>query len=135
MSLDRLLHLVRWLATIPVAVFGWLLGVLVTLLILQAHEKLCPAEYLVSGMCYAPWSYFVERMAMAIGSILCGALVVAFATWMAPRWRRPVALVSYLAGLAVASYFLLATGDAWPVGWAAAAGGLTLALFYRRYPQ
>lgn len=119
------LHMVRWFLTVPAAVIGWYIGIVVALGIRQLSERLCPVEYIVSGMCHAPWSSFATDFALAAGSSICGSLVVLLPALIAPSYRGRVALLAYLAGLACSAYWLL--HGLWsPVVWAALAGAVTL---------
>jgi hypothetical protein len=118
-------HLVRWIFAIPAAIVGWYIGVIVALGIRQLGEHLCPVEYIVSGLCHAPWSSFVTDFALVLGSLICGSLVVLLPALIAPSFRGRVAQLAYAAGLACSAYWLL-QGFWLPVASAALAGGLTL---------
>lgn len=115
----------RWLLVIPVAVIGWYIGLIVAILIHMAGEHLCPAEEIVSGFCTAPWMAYVDDFAQALGSLLCGVLVVLFPTLLAPSHRGTVAAVAYASGLILSASFLM-HGIWVPVVWAALSGGFTL---------
>lgn len=116
---------VRWLLTVPIAVIGWYIGVVAALLIHWVNERLCPAEYVVSGMCDAPWSSFVSDFALALGASICGSLTVLLPTLIAPSSRGRVALLAFASGLACSAYW--AFHGVWvPVAWAALAGAVTL---------
>lgn len=116
---------VRWLLTIPGAIIGWYIGVIVALLAHAIGEWLCPWQYVVSGMCFAPWSSFLEKAYLSIGSLICGSLTVLFPALIAPSHRNEVALMVYLAGLTCSGYWLL-QGVWVPVLWAAFAGAMTV---------
>ena len=111
--------------TLPAAITGWYIGVIVALLVHRIDQKLCPSEYLVSGNCMAPWSSFTSGIALALGSWVCGALTVLLPTLVAPSHRGRVALLSYVCGLTGSAYWLL-HGHWVPVAWAAVAGAITL---------
>lgn len=119
------MHIVRWLLTVPAAIAGWYIGVIAALLAHMTSEWLCPAEYVVSGMCFAPWSSFASNVYLALGSLVCGSLVVLLPTLVAPSHRGRVALLAYASGLACSAYWV-AQGIWGPVAWAALAGAITL---------
>lgn len=119
------MQLIRWFLAIPGAVAGWYIGVIVALGIRQLGERLCPVEYIVSGLCHAPWSSFVTDFALVVGSLMCGSLVVLLPALIAPSHHHRVAQLAYAAGLAFAAYWLL-HGFWLPVAAAALAGGVTL---------
>jgi len=119
------MHTVRWLLTVPIAVLGWYLGLIAALLIHWVSERLCPAEYVVSGLCYAPWSSFVSNFSLALGASICGSLTVLLPTLIAPSYRGRVALLAFASGLACSAYWVF--HGVWvPVAWAALAGAVTL---------
>ncbi len=95
----------RWLLTVPCAITGFYLGLAVWGAIRYLNEHLCPHAYRVSGMCHAPWSWYVQQSALGLGAFVCGAMVVLMPTLIAPSHRRRVAIVFYLIGLTVAVFF------------------------------
>ena len=119
------MNLVRWLLAVPAAVAGWYIGVIAALGIRQLGERLCPVEYIVSGLCHAPRSSFATEFALVTGSLICGCLVVLLPALIAPAHRHRVAQLAYAGGLAAAAYWLL-HGFWLPVAAAALAGGATL---------
>jgi hypothetical protein len=119
------MKILRWLLVIPVAVIGWYIGLIVAILVHATGEHLCPAEEIVSGFCTAPWMAYVDDFALALGSILCGILVVLFPALLAPSHRGTVAAVAYASGLILSTSFLI-HGIWLPVAWAALSGGLAL---------
>lgn len=125
LSIVRTMRTLRWILTVPAALVGFYLGVFAAMVIYKVNEWLCPSEYLVSGMCNAPWSSFVSDLALAVGSLMCGSLVVLFPTLIAPALRKKVAFVAYASGI-VASLYWLFHGLWVPVAWAILSGGLTL---------
>lgn len=125
------LRVVRWLLVVPFAFAGWYVGLIVALVIHTAHKALCPAQYLVSGMCAAPWSEFVQGSAIIIGAILVGALVVLLPALIAPNHRKRMAWIAYLFGLLYSVYFLVSIPGIWQAVVAAAvAGAWVLWLFH-----
>jgi hypothetical protein len=119
------MHILRWLLTVPAAIVGWYIGVIVALIVHTASERLCPLEYVVSGTCIAPWMAFVSDAYLALGSLICGSLAVLLPTLIAPSHRAKIALLAYIAGLACSAYWV-AHGLWVPVAWAALAGAATL---------
>lgn len=119
------MRILRWILTVPSAFAGFYLGVFIALVIYSVDEWLCPPEYLVSGMCYAPWSSFVKDMALVVGSLICGSLVVLFPTLIAPSLRKKIAFFAYALGI-VASMYWLFHGLWVPVVGAILSGGITL---------
>jgi hypothetical protein len=116
-----IMPIVRWLLTVPSALVGFYAGALVAILILESGKSLCPEADMVSGMCVAPWIWYVDQGAFGFGSLLCGAFVVLLPTLMAPAHRRIVALAFY--GLGLASAALLWVPAMWTMNLAAAVGG------------
>lgn len=120
----------RWLLIAPSAIVGWYIGVFTTIGIYQVNDWLCPAKYIVSGMCYAPWASLVHKFAIAFGSIFAATLVVLLPTVIAPDHRRIVANIVYVMGLLGSGYWLI-HGQWVPVVWAVLGGGITLWLIHR----
>jgi hypothetical protein len=106
-------HTLRWLFVVPSAFVGWYVGLIVALLIHSANEALCPTEYIVSGMCNAPWSAFVQGSAIIFGAIFSGALVVLLPTLFAPNHQKRVAWIAYGLGLLSSIYFLVFIPGIW----------------------
>ncbi len=120
----RTMYTLRWLLTVPAAIGGWYIGVVVALLAHMASERLCPADYVVSGTCSAPWSPAVSDACLAIGSLTCGCLSVLLPALLAPSHHYRVSVVAYAGGLACSAYWLL--HGLWvPVAWAALSGAIT----------
>ena len=115
----------RMALTVPAAIAGWYLGVIVALLIHQVSQRLCPASYAASGACWAPWPAFASDVALALGSLVCGAFTVLLPTLVAPSHRARVAQLAYAGGLTCSIYWLL-HGHWVPVAWAAMAGAVTV---------
>jgi hypothetical protein len=103
----------RWLLLVPSAFIGWYVGLIVSLAIYRAHKAICPAHYLVSGMCHAPWTPLVENSAIITGSFLAGALVVLLPALLAPSHRKRVAWLAYGLGFLYSLYFLVSIPDIW----------------------
>jgi hypothetical protein len=113
--------IIRWLLMVPSAFGGFYTGVLAAMLIYELGDSLCPAADVVSGMCVAPWFWYLEQCAFGFGSLLCGAFVVLLPTLVAPAHRRIVAPAFYALGLACAA--MLWVPAMWMMTLAAAVGG------------
>lgn len=119
----RAFSVVRWVLVVPSALVGWYAGLIVALLIYKANEALCPARYLVSGMCTAPWSSVIEELAVIVGGAVVGALVVLLPSLMAPYHRKKIALIAYSLGFACSIYVLMLVPSIWRAVLAAALAG------------
>jgi hypothetical protein len=113
----------RWLLLVPSAFTGWYVGLIVSLAIYRAHKAICPAHYLVSGMCHAPWTPLVQNSAINIGSILAGALVVLLPAFLAPSHRKRVAWIAFGLGFLYSMYFLVLLPDIWHAVLSSVIGG------------
>lgn len=119
------MNLLRWPFTILAAILGWYIGVVMALLAHMGLQRSCPAEYVVSQTCHAPWSGFGDVVFLAAGSLVSGTLAVLLPTLVAPCHRIRVARLAYAAGLLSSAYWL--AHEFWhPVGCAALAGAVTL---------
>ena len=119
----RNLQTLRWLFVVPSAFVGWYVGLIVALLIYSARKALCPTKYVVSGMCNAPWSPFVEGLAIIFGGILSGAMVVMLPTFFAPNHQKRVAWIAYGLGLLSSIYLLVLITGIWHAVLSSAIGG------------
>ncbi|WP_146187140.1 hypothetical protein [Novimethylophilus kurashikiensis] len=120
---------IRWLLTIPSAIGGWIVGILVTIVIYWLNDGLCPANYLLSDHCvYAPWTPAVQKSGLALGSLTSAFLGVLLPTLVAPTYRFRIAIAAYLMGLACAVFYAVAAPSffAMPATLAACSGWLTL---------
>ncbi len=127
----RALNVVRWVLVVPAALVGWYAGLIVALLIYKTNVALCPARYLVSGMCTAPWSSAMEELAVIVGGAVVGALVVLLPALMAPYHRKKIALIAYALGFTCSIYVLMLVPSIWRAVLAAAlASGLMLWRIY-----
>jgi|GEM_PF-3113680 len=121
------LIVLRWLLVVPSAFIGWYVGLIVAMLIYKMNEALCPARFLVSGMCTAPWSPVMEELAVIVGGAVVGALVVLLPSLMAPNHRKRIALIAYSLSFACSLYVLMLVPSIWrAVLSATLAGGLML---------
>lgn len=93
------LEWIRWLLTLPMAVVGWYIAIIVGMLLLSVAESFCPPEAMVSGACTASWFPTVSRLVFCLATGLAAALVVLLPTLVAPRGRRRVAWIAFGLGL------------------------------------
>jgi hypothetical protein len=124
----------RWALILPAAIVAWYSALLIAVALFQGSEALCPAKYMESGGCHAPWSSLVEEVLVAFGAALAAALVMIACTTLAPAHKREVAIATFAAGTIVAvimgwNRFLI------PMIAAILAGALVLTLLLRRYPS
>jgi len=117
------LSALRFLLIIPAAITGWYLGLLLAMAIHELGEITCPAEYIVSGACFAPWTSSVQSMAMAAGACVAAMLIVLFAYWLAPLHKRATSLIVLSGGITVATIMVIMT-KAWLAYFFALSGGV-----------
>lgn len=125
------MHILRWSLLIPAAVLGWYVGVFVAIAVYEVGDGFCPAAEVVSGMCTSPWFAVFSDFSLALGSSVCGALVVLFPTLTAPSGRVRVAWAAYVCGLLASAYFLF-EGIWLPVLAAASAGAVMVWVVQKR---
>jgi hypothetical protein len=89
---------VRWLLVVPFGVGGAFLGFLVAVHLYELAAKLCPAEYLLSGICTAPWYPALEQFIMSVGASLGAISAVALPAVAAPAKKFLVAATAFLLG-------------------------------------
>jgi hypothetical protein len=123
MNKSSALRALRWVLTVPAGIAGWYLGVMLTLGILYLVQGVNAFMQTGVSLSEATWYPDVENMAIAAGSIFCGALVVWLPALMAPAHRDRMALLAYVIGLACA--MLLFVKLFWqPVAWSALSGAV-----------
>lgn len=102
----------RWLAVVPVAVLAWYGAFAAGLALRSGLAALCPAEDMISGLCFAWWYQVAHWVAVKLSVAASAFVVVVSAAATAPRYRLPVAWTAYLTGAAVAAYFVTQTAAA-----------------------
>lgn len=124
---------IRWLLTLPSAALGWVAMLASGFSMLALLQRLCPPEFVVSGMCTASWYRPAETVVFALSAALGAALFVALPSLVAPAHRPRVAVVAWLAGCAWTAWLAVAVGGgiALPAA-AAVASGLLVALRFAR---
>lgn len=127
------MYFLRWALIFPAAIAGWYGGVAVGLLIHQLGEWSCPAAYVVSDACAAPWSGVVMELAVALGSAVAGCLIVLLPSAVAPARGSATGLAAFLIGVVLAVHFVLATRAWLPFACAVAAGCVTMWVVTRRF--
>lgn len=127
------MYLLRWALTFPAAIVGWYGGVAIGLLIHQLGEWSCPAVYVVSDACAAPWSGIVMEIAVALGSAVAACLIVLLPAVTAPARRSATGLAAFLIGVMLAIHFVIATRAWVPFACAVAAGSIMMWVVIRRF--
>ena len=125
------MHVVRWVAVPLVCVAAWIAAFFLGLFAHSVAESFCPADEMVSGMCFAPWFPAVEMWLIRIFSAVAAALVVTSAYFVAPAGRCLVAWAVFAVGATCALWIAAAT-SAWPEFIAAAIGGLVAVISLTR---
>lgn len=101
----------RWLTCIPAALAGYIVGYLAGAFIYEVGEWTCPSEYVVSGMCAAPWSQSLFTVALAIGASVAASLIVILPAMVAPSNRLAVAGITFVLGSLFAAYAMFSVGS------------------------
>src|SRR5215470_13123484 len=114
----------RWLLVVPAAWVGWSGAVLVGFWLHELAQWSCPRAHVVSGMCTTPWFRYVDRAIFCIGAGLAAALVVVACTFVAPRHRGLVAVVTFVAGSVAAIAMGLIAGAFFELATALVVGAL-----------
>ena len=117
---------------LPAAYFGWWLALVAGIALHNGATALCPADQLDSGACLAPWFPWVEGSIFVFCAGLAAALVVLFATLMAPAKRHRVAWIVFAAGALFAGYLGFAIPAPKESAAALTAGLATASLITRR---
>ena len=127
------MRIFRWLITVPVAVLGWYIGMFVGLFIYGIGEWTCPAEYIVSGNCFAPWSSLLLSIAVAVGTAVAACFIVRLPTLVAPSHRWAIAFTAFMSGLAFAVYVAFTVrSNVWAPFTSAVLSGVGTLWFIRR---
>lgn len=131
---QRAVQILRWIAIFPGIYVSWHLSLIVGMALLAIAEAFCPKDQMVSGLCVAPWFFWIEDAIFLFCAALATALVVASAAFIAPAHRVRVAWVAFIGGCLVAGYLGWST-DAFMELAAAVASGLVTALAIDRREQ
>lgn len=124
----------RWLLVIPSAVVAWYAAHVLGISTLSLFENFCPMEKMLSGACVAAWWQPLESGIVVLFSGVSAVLVVLCATLTAPGRKRAVAIIAYLTGAAVASWWLIQAWEIWKEYIAALLfGGATCYYLAHRY--
>lgn len=103
------MNTVRWLSIAPCAVLAWYATLFAGLAMLFGIQALCPYNDSTSGSCGASWYAYAEWLVMKASVAASAFVVVMTAAVVAPTHRLPVAWLAYVAGAAVATYFVTQT--------------------------
>jgi hypothetical protein len=126
---------VRWLLILPVAVVAWHVALIVGVGLYVGIESLCPTSQIVSGQCVAPWFGKAAYAVVALGAALAAFLIVIGCAWVAPDYKRQVAIATFSVGTIVAIVMGVSASDRSILISMAAAivtGGSALAIVLRR---
>lgn len=93
---------IRWFVTVPAAVAGWWLVVVVAIALHGFVSSFCASQDMVSGACVAPWFLRFETALLYSSIALSAILVVLIPTVVAPAHRGLVAWVALASGAIVA---------------------------------
>lgn len=124
-------RMIRWILILPAAIAAWYVSLFLGLALYQGLEALCPPDQMESGQCFAPWFLTASKVLIALGAALAATLVMVTCTWIAPAYKRQVAIATFVVGTAVAIIL------AWNLEFAAmasaiVAGAIALAILLRR---
>ena len=99
-STDRRLAVqgVRWLLILPVAVVAWYVALVAGVGMYVGIESLCPESQVVSGECMAPWFGKAALAVVTFGAALAALLIMIACTWVAPEYKRQVAIATFSVG-------------------------------------
>jgi hypothetical protein len=84
-----------------------------------------------SGQCFAPWFLIASKVLIALGAALAATLVMVTCTWIAPAYKRQVAIATFVVGTAIA-IFLAWNREFAAMASAIIAGAIALAILLRR---
>lgn len=92
----------RWILVAPVSLAGYFIALFLGMGVIMSAEALCPAQYLISETCFAPYMQTVEAVSFIFFPALAAALVVFLPSTIAPSYKFQTACVAYVAGAGVA---------------------------------
>jgi hypothetical protein len=124
----------RWILVLLLVAAGVFLGFAAALVFLGAARHFCPPEWMISGMCNAPWFPAAQRVALCSGAALGAFACVVLPSCVAPARRRRVAVGAFTAGSSYALWFAVTAGAAalLPLASALAAGMVGVGLVFSR---
>ncbi len=128
-----MINYIRWILIPIVGVLSWYLAVLIGLAAYQFAESLCPSEYIISGMCFAPWFATVSKLIIDVGAGLSALFVVLFSTLLAPSRKVEVAWFVFFTGLAVAIFIAFQANAFAELAWAGVFGLATAIVLTRHF--
>ena len=107
---QRAVYILRWIAILPAIYVSWHLSLIAGMALLAIAEAFCPEDQMVSGLCVAPWFFWVEDAIFLFCAALAAALVVASAAFIAPAHRVRVAWMAFIGGCLIAAFLGWSTG-------------------------
>ena len=130
-----MLQIIRWLLVLPAAGIAWFAALFVGVGLYEGVKSLCPADQMISGECFAPWFDSAFYAIVAFGAALAAILIMIGCTWVAPAYKRQVAIATFVVGTIVAATMGIPAGDSIiliPMGTAIVTGAVVLAVLLRR---
>ncbi len=94
--------IIRWILILPAAIAAWYVSLFLGIALYKGVEALCPPGQMESGHCFAPWFLTASKALVAFGAALAATLVMVTCTWIAPAYKRQVAIATFVIGTAVA---------------------------------
>lgn len=98
---------IRWLLTVPAALLGWSMALVVGLIIMAIGDALCPSELMESGWCKASWYTAFLKSNFVFCASISAIFAVFSGSYMAPTHRAMVAKLIYLSGSMFAVFFAI----------------------------
>ena len=120
---------IRWVLSVASPVLALLLTFAAAVLFTYGIERLCPPEFMVSGVCTAAWYPAAETAAFCLSAAIGGFLFVLLPTSIAPSHTHRVAWLAFGAGVTYATLFLSNAGLSIIGPYASSVGGGMLATF------
>ena len=128
MGIPELVQLLRWMMILPGALVAWWTAIAVGLLYVALLERLCPPEFMLSGMCTAPWYSTAFEAGVIAGASLAAVLVMLTVILLAPMHKRVMAISAFSLGSTVAVYMGFTTN-----GWSAASAAIISGYFVQSW--
>ena len=102
------MRVLRWLLVAPSAFLGYPIGFFLGLGSIQLVTAICrPREHLVSGVCSASWSLYVEVSVLSFAASIGAVVWVVLTVLVAPSHRAYVAWVAFAIGAAFVTWLLV----------------------------
>lgn len=121
----------RWILVAPVSLAGYFIALFLGMGVIMIAETLCPAQYLISETCFAPYMQPVKTVSLLFFPALAAVLVVLLPCITAPSYKFLTACIVYMTGAGVAIYMGLSTGAYTSLFATLISGALMLYVVYR----